>query len=218
MSEIVELGRRLKRSLDGSITYRKATTILIIVLVFFFYLGPGLVRWIAGGGERTGQTGLELCIQDRLSLLQSIVESGDGHTDREGKLSYVGNGYIGLSVNAESQINIKSKRTLSVPLSVKPLVSLRLEGEDVSEDSVKVTDYTAGTVTEFKCLAGRRDSDFVTVTSNVYAHRTVPGLLVQDVKIYNPNSHSVELLVESLGMEAGWDSAAAGQWSRAREV
>ena len=205
MNEIVEFGRRLKRSLDGSITYRKASLILVTVLVFFFYLAPGLVRWLRGSGERSGQSELELCLHSRLSLFKTVLDSGNGHTDVD-QLSYVGNGYIGLSVTSESQINIKSKRTLSIPVPFKPLVSTRLEGDYVSEAGVQVTDYTVGTVTELRCMAGRLDQDFITVTTTVYAHRTLPGVLVQDIKIFNPNSHSVQLAVESLGI-SGWDSA-----------
>ena len=204
MNEIVELGRRLKRSLDGSMTYRKASLILIIVLVFFLYLGPGLIRWLTGG-ERSVQSELDLCLQSRLSLLQTLVDSGNGHTDKE-RLSYVGNGYIGLSITPESQINIKSKRTLSIPVPFKPLVSLRLEGEYISEGGVQVTDYTAGTVTEVRCMASRGEEDYVTVTRTVYAHRSVAGVLVQDIKIYNPNSHPVQLAVESLAI-SDWDTA-----------
>ena len=205
MNEIVEIGRRLKRSLDGSITYRKATTILIIVLVFFFYLGPGLVRWLTGSGERRGETGLQVCVADRLAEIQGVLEAGNGHTDMD-QLSYVGNGYIGLSVTPDSHINIKSKRTLSIPVPFKPLVSVRLVGEEVSSEGVQVTDYLAGTVTELRCLAGRREQDFVTVTSTVYAHRTIASVLVQDIKIYNPNSHPVQLAISSLGI-AGWEDA-----------
>jgi len=205
MNEIVEFGRRLKRSLDGSITYRKATIILILVLVFFFYLGPGLARWLTGRGERRGETGLQACVADRLAQLHSLLETGNGHTDLD-HLSYVGNGYIGLSVTPDSQINIKSKRTLSIPVPFKPLVSVRVVGGEVSSDGVQVTDYQAGTVTELTCLAGRREEDFVTVTSTVYAHRTVAGVLVQDIKIYNPNSHTVQLAINSLGI-SGWEDA-----------
>jgi hypothetical protein len=32
MSELVELGRRLKRSLDGSISYRRAAGIAVLIL------------------------------------------------------------------------------------------------------------------------------------------------------------------------------------------
>ena len=48
MNEIVELGRRLKRSLDGYITYRKIAVILALLLFFFLYLAPGVLRWISG--------------------------------------------------------------------------------------------------------------------------------------------------------------------------
>jgi len=51
MTDLLEVGRRLKRSLDGHITYRKIAAILVLVLFFFLYLAPGALRWLGGGGR-----------------------------------------------------------------------------------------------------------------------------------------------------------------------
>ena len=178
MSDIVELGRRVKRSLDGYITYRKAGAILIIILVFFLYLGPGLVNWILGGGRTSSLSPAARCVHDKLARSGSMLEAKNGHTDKGEFLSYIGNGYIGLSVSPSSNINIKSKRTLSIPVHFKPLVS---EAGVREEEAVTVTDYLAGTVTHTRCITEAGSVEPVTVTSVVYTHRTMPGLLVQDI-------------------------------------
>ena len=45
LGEAVELARRLKRSLDGQLSYRKAGLVTLLVFVTTLYLGPGLLRW-----------------------------------------------------------------------------------------------------------------------------------------------------------------------------
>ena len=207
MNDIVEVGRRLKRSLDGYITYRKAGAIVVVVVVFFLYLGPGAVRWLLGKDQRLQLTPLQQCLKDKVGRFQGLVDGGNGHNGGHGKISYVGNGYIGLTVTPNSQINIKSRRTLSVPVQYKPLVHLSLEGEG-EEEQDQVTDYMTGVVTQVQCLgeAGTRSGEVVSVTTSVYSHRTVPGVLVQDIKIHNPGSRIVQLAVEKLGI-AQWDTA-----------
>ena len=46
----------------------------------------------------------------------------------------------------------------------------------------------------------------VTVSSKILAHRTVPGVLVQDVRVHNPTSALVQLSLERLGI-ANWETA-----------
>ena len=48
MMDLLEVLKRLKRSLDGYITYRKIVAILALLLFFFLYLAPGVLRWISG--------------------------------------------------------------------------------------------------------------------------------------------------------------------------
>jgi len=204
MNDILEIGRRLKRSLDGYITYRKAAAIIVVTVVFFLYLGPGAVRWLLGRNSTPSLTPLQRCLKDKLSRFHGGLDSLNGHSNSEGWISYVGNGYIGLTVSPNSQINIKSKRTLSVPVQYKPIVQLTLEGEGYEEIG-QYTDYLTGVVTQVQCLSDS-DGDIVTVTTSVYSHRTVPGILVQDIKIHNPGSKTVQLAVEKLGI-AQWESA-----------
>jgi len=207
MNDILEVGRRLKRSLDGYITYRKAGAIVVIVVVFFLYLGPGAVRWLLGRDQGPQVTPLQQCLRDKLGRVQGMLDSMNGHSDSSQFISYVGNGYLGLTVTPNSQINIKSKRTLSVPVQYKPLVHLSLEGEG-EEEVAQVTDYLTGVVTQVQCLGDSNMSggEVVTVSTSVYTHRTVPGVLVQDVKIHNPGSGTVQLAVEKLGI-AQWETA-----------
>ena len=121
-------------------------------------------------------------------------------------LAYVGNGYFGMSVSANSEINIKSRRTLSVPVQYKPLVYLTLAGEG-EEERGSVTDYVKGSVTSVQCMSEVGSfEEPVTVTSNVMAHRTIPGVLIQDVRVHNPTSRTKQITLERLGI-AQWDSA-----------
>jgi hypothetical protein len=147
------------------------------------------------------------------------VDRYDAHNHTSPHIAYVGNGHIGLSVSPNSELNIKSRRcplhplplpntprTLSVPVQYKPLVALSLEGEG-DEEAGQVTDYVKGTVTTVQCLAERGSiEEPVTVTSAVLAHRTVPGVLVQDIRVHNPTARAVQLAVERLGI-AQWESA-----------
>ena len=70
-----------------------------------------------------------------------------------------------------------------------------------------MTDYKNGVVHLVQCLAhDRQDRDPVVVTTAVYAHRTLPTVMVQDVKIYNPGSRTVRIDVEKGGI-SDWESA-----------
>ena len=156
MSDIVELGRKLKRSLDGYITYRKAAAILIVVLVFFLYLGPGVLNWLFGGDQVKYLSPLQQCVADKVHRVRHVIEAKNGHSDNSDDsdyLSYIGNGYIGLAASANSYINIKSKRTLSIPVHYKPLVQVSLDGSGVEEEQETVTDYLTGVVTQHRCVA-----------------------------------------------------------------
>ena len=86
------------------------------------------------------------------------------------------------------------------------MIHISLEGGGEEEEAL-VTDYKNGVVHRVQCLAVRRDiADPVIVITAVYAHRTLPGVLVQDIKVYNPGGTNVQLAMEKLGI-AGWESA-----------
>jgi len=189
--------------------------IAIAVIVFFLYIGPGLLRWLLGSTEHHLPDPLASCLEDKLGRWAGLLAGGNGHVtykrpagdggDEEDLLHYVGNGYIGMAVNPDSDLNIKSKRTLSSVVRYKPIVQLSLEGGE--EEAATVTDYKNGVVHLVQCLAhDRQDRDPVVVTTAVYAHRTLPTVMVQDVKIYNPGSRTVRIDVEKGGI-SDWESA-----------
>ena len=83
-------------------------------------------------------------------------------------------------------------------------VTLVGEGE---EEMGMVTDYVRGAVTSVQCMSEVGSfEEPVTVTSNVMAHRTVPGVLVQDIRVHNPTSQSKQITLERLGI-AQWETA-----------
>ena len=137
---------------------------------------------------------------------KSNVGSYSAHNHTSPLLAYVGNGYFGMSVSPNSEINIKSRRTLSVPVPYKPLMYVTLVGEG-EEEMGMVTDYVRGGVTSVQCMSEVGSfEEPVTVTSNVIAHRTVPGVLVQDIRVHNPTSQSKQITLERLGI-AQWETA-----------
>ncbi|XP_023319855.1 uncharacterized protein KIAA2013 homolog [Eurytemora carolleeae] len=183
MVDLLELGRRGKRSLDGNISYRKAGLLVFILLVFFYYIGSGSIRWFLGRKGPPVLQPLPSCLASKLLRYQDILDSYNGHRSGEDFISFVGNGNIGLSVNAASEIYIKSKRTLSLAVNFKPLVSVYLEGGG-EQESVQVQ------------LHPELDLVF----------RTIPGVLVQELKIHNPGEYPAQLSVEKLGISQ-WDGA-----------
>jgi len=220
MNEFVEIGRRIKRALDGNISYRKAVLLLFIVLVILYYIGPGTVNRLLG---RTPVQDLEagaICVQSKLSKFSTLINQYNAHqtsqledgTDVYGVelppdwIHYVGNGYHGLSVSDDGLMYIKAKRTLSVAVNFKPLVHVYLEeGSEVS--SGQVTDYTEGKVTTVQCHSWEESPENpVTVTSTVFAHRELHGVLVQEIKVYNPGDKPAQLSLEKLGIYQ-WDDA-----------
>ena len=151
-------------------------------------------------------TPLEGCLRDKLTRWKGNVGSYSAHNHTSPLLAYVGNGYFGMSVSPNSEINIKSRRTLSVPVPYKPLMYVTLVGEG-EEEMGMVTDYVRGGVTSVQCMSEVGSfEEPVTVTSNVIAHRTVPGVLVQDIRVHNPTSQSKQITLERLGI-AQWETA-----------
>jgi len=218
MNELVEIGRRLKRVLDGNISYRKAALILFIVLVILYQFGPGTVNVFFRGQTKQNLEGGALCLETKLNKFSNVLNKHNGHRSEikesddglegqaDGWIHYVGNGYVGLSVAGDGELHIKSRRTLSLPVNFKPVVHVYLEdGGDIT--SAVVTDYTEGKVTTVQCHSWDDSSDNpVTVTSTVLAHRELHGLLVQEIKVHNPSDKPAQLSLEKLGI-SDWDGA-----------
>ncbi len=109
-------------------------------------------------------------------------------------LPYVGNGYVGIASDTSEQASSSQddlvgrlhiyggQRHLSLPVPFAPLV--RLESASASMDkgeSATVVHYTHGMVYDVKCgdFSGAADGQKVSVTSQLYAHRSV------EVNVFN---------------------------------
>ncbi|KAM8715662.1 hypothetical protein ACLKA7_002674 [Drosophila subpalustris] len=102
---------------------------------------------------------------------------------------YVGNGYIGLEVAHDAALNIKHGRAMQLPIRFQPVVSVLQNGG--AEKEATVVEYLTGMVHRFQCFSGY----FVSYT--MYAHRTQPNLLMQELQITNTRNlmENIELVL-----------------------
>lgn len=98
---------------------------------------------------------------------------------------YIGNGYFSLEVSNDAHLNIKNGRSLSLPVYVHPLVSVSYGNRQYKESTV--VEYRNGIVHRFQCF-----QDFY-VGYEYYAHRTIPAILVQEIKITNIRNQLAEV-------------------------
>lgn len=144
-----------------------------------------------GSGELSGSTG----------------NPSDGHRflTENNFIPYVGNGMFGLEIHADANIFIKYGRYLSLPIFFHPIVSVVAAtkrrddggggGGDGGGGSVAaahnrgatVVDYQNGIVHRFQCFDG------YFVAYEYYAHRTIPMVFVQELKITNTRNQLVDV-------------------------
>ena len=77
-----------------------------------------------------------------------------------------------------------STGSLSVPVYFKPIVHLS-NSESENYQTAKVTNYLKGLVHDVTCFVDGNDGD-ISISRQSYAHRAIPEVLVQDIKIHNP--------------------------------
>lgn len=101
-------------------------------------------------------------------------------------IAYVGNGIFGLEIQDDSYLNIKSGRTLSLPVYFHPIVSLSSRN-GISREST-VVEYINGIVHRFQCFG---DNFFV--ATQFYAHRNMPSVFVQEIQITNIKNQLIDV-------------------------
>lgn len=143
-------------------------------------------------------------------------------------IPYVGNGWFGLEVATYAKLHVKYGRYLSYPINYHPIVSIADE-QNTFEDTVNekdsvVVDYLNGIVHQFQCFRAdffvshnfygelKRNTSFgLNKIVNVYwffefaAHRVVPQVFVQEIRITNTKNTvmDVQLLSPSAEHWAG---------------
>ncbi|XP_055540844.1 uncharacterized protein KIAA2013 homolog [Wyeomyia smithii] len=201
-----EFTRRLKRTFDGNISYRKLFLLLFIVAIFLLYIGPSFLRWLFGRSEPVKDNTIR-CMDDRLTpfYLQNLeynvnIRHQPVFSYEHNAIPYVGNGFFGLEIQADAHLNIFKGRALLQPVNYHPIVSVAAGGSEMHREAT-VVEYTSGIVHRFQCFPEGHFASY-----QYYAHRTIPSVLVQEVQITNTRNQlvDVELVVPRI---SDWPTA-----------
>ncbi|VDN51850.1 unnamed protein product [Dracunculus medinensis] len=123
----------------------------------------------------------ELCLDDRLRHWK--LRENDFSISLLGQtLHFTANGFLGIGNDGELRIKDTSSRVLSFVTAFFPLISARIEQYN-SESSASITDYRTGTIKRIQCFTIEK---CVCITRSVYAHRSRPHILVQEIQTNNP--------------------------------
>ncbi|XP_066957727.1 uncharacterized protein KIAA2013 homolog isoform X1 [Macrobrachium rosenbergii] len=201
--DVSELVKRAKRALDGYISYRKAVLVVLVILVILLYCGPSIFRLVLNTKPSiTDSASRSLSV--RLDRFWQAFQEDDAHIlhvpardDERPFIPYVGNGLMGLSLDQESPIYIRNGRTLSLPVNYRPITLMSVDGASVKE--AIVTEYKTGVVHRLQSWE-QPGVGSIDVTYQTYAHRAMPALLLQDIKIINPTSQDTLVDIEQMGL------------------
>ncbi|KAJ8298784.1 hypothetical protein KUTeg_022844 [Tegillarca granosa] len=190
---------------------RKIILGILVVLALIYYLGIFNLR-----SSKIKQSFPDGCIQDRIRMFHKQISSYDvvaNHkiAGEETKYypPYVGNGKVAVSLDGKSGLYIRLNRALSLPVRFYPLVGVSLQNDlTYQKKGIKLTSHPFlvcfnGVIKDansqplyticFKLfinlpyqLGHVWGKHCVTIGSQVYAHRSRPSILIQDIKITNP--------------------------------
>lgn len=201
--------RRVRRLFDGlnGRGYRRLFAVVFLVAIVLLYLGPSVLRWLFRD-HVTAADPLNRCLDERLAPFlaaerqfnvhirrygsdgptTAVVGGGGAHPPhhQERFIPYVGNGLFGLEVEPDARIMIKTGRYLSLPVNFHPIVSVA--AQSTVTQAASVVDYVNGVVHRLQCF-----EDGFDVSYEYYAHRRMPNVLVQELKINNPRGQLVEV-------------------------
>ncbi|XP_035825941.1 uncharacterized protein KIAA2013 homolog isoform X2 [Aplysia californica] len=172
---------------------------LIYYLVpYFFHLDRRKAIQVDSATECLNQNLAQF--QSRLDHFDAFV-SGDFEETISGaqRLAYVGNGKIAAALGSDNGLYIRLYRALSQPVKFWPIVQTHLEGHFKAST---VLDVRAGLAYKTQVLS--TIGGCVSVGSQVYAHRSRPSLLVQDIRVQNPTSTPISIEFDQVGA-SGWD-------------
>uniref|UniRef100_V5HZ53 Uncharacterized protein n=1 Tax=Ixodes ricinus TaxID=34613 RepID=V5HZ53_IXORI len=200
--DLAEKLRRVKRLFDSYLSSRKALLLIMMVLGLVLYLGPSLFRWVRHKtpimiDPSIGCVALNVdpFLSDVGNFDANLYRSYESSTDKR-LLSFVGNGKVGFSVDNDNTLYVHNNRTSSLALPFHPGRGNYLSGMHRIKRALWFT-LCKGTVFRYQCFNKRRKT--ISVSHTYYAHRTIPSLLVQNIKIVNPLSDPITFGVEQKG-------------------
>lgn len=165
--------------------------------------------------------------------IQHISEStGQSIPANQRSIPYVGNGYFGIEISRNGEFYVKYGRHLSQPIHYQPIVDFKYldEQSDSSEEphgkQALVVDYVNGVVHKFQCFGndffisnefygnfeeqisfGSHLNRFFNTILFFSAHRIVPQVFVQEVKLTNTRNTPFSIDLESFGPSRSWLNA-----------
>jgi len=156
-----------------------------------------------------------------------------GEQGKANYLEYVGNGHFGLAPpqaagadffdgadialegghalhDASFYIRGGNQRVLRTKVNYQPVLKLSVDRDFVpvrSQHTASVVSYRKGLIHTVECyrVGASKEKDF-SVDHQVYAHRAIPHVLVQEIKISNPTSSDKLFNIERIGISK-WDGA-----------
>ena len=107
----------------------------------------------------------------------------------------LGNGYLGLSLSSQSQIQLLVDiRSPFLASGYSPIV--RITSDTWEDSSASLVQMKRGLVRRIQCfkLSNERSAH---LTHLMYAHRTRASLIVQELEMINPSEHTLDLNFEA---------------------
>ncbi|GAB6026641.1 hypothetical protein CHUAL_013048 [Chamberlinius hualienensis] len=197
--DLSERFRWLRRLGDVHFSYRKLLIVAFFVLAFLVYAGPYLFRALTSKSSN-----LDVNLVRSAEQFDATIQHSPLLFSESNFLPFVGNGQIGVVVTPNGMIYIKSGRALSLPVPFQPIVSLSMDGTNSHATALH---YTNGWIHRFHCyLLGEKTVD---VHYSYYAHRTIPSLFIQEIKLTNPTEEDVYFEVEMPGV-TNWEFLNSG--------
>ncbi|KAH8255731.1 hypothetical protein KR038_009292 [Drosophila bunnanda] len=197
--------RRLKRLAEGTLSSYRRLFLLLLCVCVVFYMLPPIFRYIFLSAPEQKDPH-SICMDDRLTpfVLQNFEFDANIRHVSPSKMPgerdftpYVGNGYLGLEIAHDAYLNIKHGRAMQLPIRFQPVVSVFGGGGGLGgEKESTVVEYLTGMVHRFQCFADY----FVSYT--YYAHRTQPGIFMQELQITNTRNmmEDIELIMPRVNL------------------
>ncbi|CAF1169033.1 unnamed protein product [Rotaria sordida] len=106
-------------------------------------------------------------------------------------LPFTGNGYLGLSLSSQSQIQLLTDiRSQFISSGYSPIV--RISSDTWEDSSATMMQMKEGLVRRIQCFKISKERS-AHVTHLLYTHRKRPSLIVQEIDITNPSEHTLDL-------------------------
>lgn len=194
--------------------WKSVLFLLLLVAVLLYFLAPYTRSTTFAGRRSSCHEKLDRCLEDKVrahttgrELLDTVIYhhphsvAGDQHF-----IPYTGNGYLGISLDDSRGLWVKGQRELRLPTDLNPLIYTAIVGYETKVATI--LDLRAGIIYRYQCLCNPDASPTVAVqiTHEVFAHRTRPGILVQDLRVYNPSAHDVPVSLIQSGFKE-WTTA-----------